>query len=302
MDNFFKNSIALALIGFLFFLVLVLLKGIYDGIWDKDDMGPHGLLSSSFEILENVLFVFLAVLVVIYYGFKYVLQFLLGCSIGCKLGELISYDIGRGIGCAIRSIFKGIGYGAKYIKKKRMERAIDKDLKEMHRQSSISSSSAVPICDDITNRNISFLLDGSNIIHWEEDTRGISLDILCSITDYLKSKGKNYFVLFDATAPHRLKENNKEDFDRFNMLLKSDPCFRVIPAGTRADEYLLEEARRDPQAVILTNDRYLDHYDKYPDVLDEGRQCVQHGMIMRNGDICFLDINLSIPITRSHPI
>ena len=152
---------------------------------------------------------------------------------------------------------------------------------------------------DKENQKTTYLLDGSNILHWEEETRGLSLDILCSITDYLKSKRKEFFVLFDATAPYRLKKYNKADLERLNILLKTDPShFRIIPGGTRADEYLLEEARRDPHAIILTNDRYRDHFEKYPDVLSSERRCVQHGMIMKNGDICFLDINLSIPIAR----
>ena len=165
------------------------------------------------------------------------------------------------------------------------------------------SDDPITCYDDTEIQNATYLLDGSNILHWEEETRGISLDILCSITDYLKQNRKDFFVLFDATAPYRLKENNNADLNRLNALLKTDPShFRIIPGGTRADEYLLEEARRDPNAIILTNDRYRDHFEDYPDVLSAERRCVQHGMIMKNGDICFLGINLSIPIRRDESV
>ena len=145
-----------------------------------------------------------------------------------------------------------------------------------------------------------YLLDGSNILHWEKETRGVSLDALCSITDYLKSKRENYYVLFDASAPHVLREKNGSELERFNSLLKNDPShFKMIPAGTRADEYLLEEARRDPKAVILTNDLYRDHVKLYPDVLNDRERRIQQGMIMRGDkDILFRGINLSIPIKR----
>ena len=146
-----------------------------------------------------------------------------------------------------------------------------------------------------------YLLDGSNIIHWEKETHGVSLDVLCSIIDYLKSAGEDYYVLFDASAPHVLRENNRVELERFKSLLSNDPFrVRMIPAGTRADEDLLEEARRDPKAVILTNDQYRDHVKMYPDVLNDRERRIQHGMIMKGDkDILFRGINLSIPIKRS---
>ena len=295
---FIENSIIVALIGLFVMLALVFLKGIYDGIMDEIEF--HVEDSKGFEALEITLIIISGAVIIKHYGLKYIIQYLLGGGAGEKLGEAFVYDIGRGLGIAIRFSFKGPGYITKYLIRLKQKRALAKEYKKSQKTYSNVSSSSTQSCDNSTNKKLLYLLDGSNILHWEQDTRGISLDILCSICDFLKSHGEDSFVLFDASAPHVLRENNRPDLERFNSLIKNDSDhFRVIPAGTRADEYLLEEARREPKAVILTNDRYLDHYDKYCDVLDEGRECVQHGMIMRNGDICFLDIDLSIPVIRT---
>ena len=142
-------------------------------------------------------------------------------------------------------------------------------------------------------------MDGSNLLRQEEETHGISLDVICSITDYLKDHGCNYYVLFDANARHVVNENNKADLKRFDSLLKKDPShFRLVPGGIIADDYLLEEARRNPSAVILTNDRYRDHFDEYPDVLNDSERRLQPMQFMMDGSIWFKRIDLSIPIKR----
>lgn len=152
---------------------------------------------------------------------------------------------------------------------------------------------------DVTILNPTYLLDGSNILCLEKDTRGMSLDVLCSITDYLKEQGANYHVYFDATAPHRLRENNKADLGRFDLLIKNDPRhIEIIPARTRADSYLLEEAHRNPMAIILTNDKYEDYFERYPDVLNDWKRRIQPMKIMLDGSIWFERINLSIPLKR----
>lgn len=150
-----------------------------------------------------------------------------------------------------------------------------------------------------SNDNLIYLLDGSNLLRQEEETHGISLDVICSITDYLKDHGSNYYVLFDANARHVVNENNKADLKRFDLLLKKEPShFRLVPGGKPADGYLLEEARRNPNAVILTNDRYRDHFDEYPDVLNDSERCLQPMQFMMDGSIWFSGIDLSIPMKR----
>ena len=44
----------------------------------------------------------------------------------------------------------------------------------------------------------------------------------------------------------------------------------VVPKGTQADSFLLETAR-DLKAPIVTNDRFRDWVDRYPDVAQQGR-------------------------------
>ena len=56
-----------------------------------------------------------------------------------------------------------------------------------------------------------YLLDGSNILHWDEYRTGISLKHLLAITDHLKKAGQPFQVFFDATAPHILKKKAPQE-------------------------------------------------------------------------------------------
>ena len=112
--------------------------------------------------------------------------------------------------------------------------------------------------------------------------------------DYLKKNNKAFQVYFDATAPHKLK---KEDVKLYEQLLKKEPeHFRQIPAGTRADDFLLMLATDNKKALILTQDRFRDHVDKFPWLKTQKR--VFPGMVM-NKMIYFPDISLKIPVQQT---
>jgi uncharacterized membrane protein len=150
-----------------------------------------------------------------------------------------------------------------------------------------------------SNDNLIYLLDGSNLLRREQDARGISLDVICSIIDYLKDHGLNYYVFFDANARHVLEENNKAELKRFDSLLKKDSShFQLVPGGKPADDSLLHEAHENPNAIILTNDRYRDYSQKYPDVLSDSERRIQPMQFQIDGSIWFSGINLSIPMKR----
>lgn len=137
-----------------------------------------------------------------------------------------------------------------------------------------------------------YLLDGSNILHWDEFRTGITLKHLLAITEDLKRENQTFQVFFDATAPHILKKNSPKEANQYESLLKGDPeHFCQVPAGTRADDFLLLQADANKHALILTQDRFRDHMDKYPWLKTEKR--VIPGMVM-NHVIFFPEISLQI--------
>ena len=142
-----------------------------------------------------------------------------------------------------------------------------------------------------------YLLDGSNILHWDEYRTGVSLKYLLAITDHLKKENQTFQVLFDATAPHILRKKAPQESDLYESLLKDDPGhFCQVPAGTRADDFLLLQADANRNALILTQDLFRDHVDKYPWLKTEKR--VIPGMVM-NDVIFFPEISLLISTSSS---
>ena len=140
-----------------------------------------------------------------------------------------------------------------------------------------------------------YLLDGSNILHWDEYRTGISLKHLLAITDHLKTEGQPFQVFFDATAPHILKKHAPQEVEIYENLLKDDPNhFCQVPAGTRADDFLLLQADANKNALILTQDLFRDHVDKYPWLRTERR--IIPGMVM-NSVIFFPEISLQISLS-----
>ena len=140
-----------------------------------------------------------------------------------------------------------------------------------------------------------FLLDGSNILHWDEYRSGITLKHVLAITEHLKSIGEKFQVYFDATAPHIIKKNAPAESALYEKLLKEDPeHFIQVPAGTRADDFLLLQADMNRDALILTQDLFRDHVSKHPWLRTERR--VIPGMVMNNL-IFFPEISLQISIS-----
>ena len=139
-----------------------------------------------------------------------------------------------------------------------------------------------------------YLLDGSNILHWGASRTGISLKHLLVITDHLKKANQAFQVFFDASAPHILKKHAPQEVSLYEKLLKDDPNhFCQVPAGTRADDFLLLQADANKDALILTQDLFRDHVEKYPWLKTERR--VIPGMVMNNL-IFFPEISLQISI------
>ena len=142
-----------------------------------------------------------------------------------------------------------------------------------------------------------FLLDGTNILYWNQ-RNGVSIDCVRAITEYLKSQGEDFLVIFDATTPHILKKKNSAEHAEYESWLQNDPeHFNQVPAGICADVFLLEEAKANPEAIILTQDLYRDHKGDYPELLNQ-RERIATGMFL-NGKIMFPKLKYCIPLNRS---
>lgn len=118
------------------------------------------------------------------------------------------------------------------------------------------------------------VVDGSNVMHWAGDPP--SLRPVIRVLDDLEARGFTPGVIFDANAGYKPfdRYHGTESFaDRLN--LPSDRVF-VVPKGTQADLYILESARQ-LGARVVTNDRYRDWQEQFPEV---GR----HDFLIRGGE------------------
>lgn len=111
------------------------------------------------------------------------------------------------------------------------------------------------------------IIDGSNALYWKDNTP--RLETLIELLTLLRSKGFKPGVIFDASAGHTLFNRYVDDAPFAEMLgLAREDCF-VVPKGTIADEYILNAARK-LDARIVTNDRYRDWADRFPEIRKPG--------------------------------
>ncbi|MBY0350058.1 hypothetical protein [Tabrizicola sp.] len=119
---------------------------------------------------------------------------------------------------------------------------------------------AAPLAGDARQ---TVLVDGSNVIHWLDNTP--QLAPLLQVVQDLSRRGLRPGVVFDANVGYKLTGKFMAERDLSRMLSLPRDQILVVPKGTQADPFLLETAR-DLNARIVTNDRYRDWSDLYPDV------------------------------------
>lgn len=107
------------------------------------------------------------------------------------------------------------------------------------------------------------LIDGSNVIYWLDNTP--QLAPLVQVVHDLSRRGLKPGVVFDANVGYKLTGKFMGERDLSRMLSLPKDQILVVPKGHQADPFLLETAR-DLKARIVTNDRYRDWVDRYPDV------------------------------------
>lgn len=107
------------------------------------------------------------------------------------------------------------------------------------------------------------LIDGSNVMYWMDNTP--QLAPLKQVVHDLSRRGMKPGVVFDANVGYKLTGQFMGERDLSRMLSLPRDQILVVPKGKQADPFLLETAR-DLKARIVTNDRYRDWADRYPDV------------------------------------
>lgn len=131
------------------------------------------------------------------------------------------------------------------------------------------------------------LVDGSNVMHWKDNTPKI--ETLREVVYALSDHGFKVGVMFDANAGYKLFDRYHHDSQFAGLLGMKTDHVMVVPKGTPADPYLLNAAR-DMGARIVTDDRFRDWAETYPEVQEPGH-LIRGGY--RNGKL-WLDLQQSV--------
>lgn len=107
------------------------------------------------------------------------------------------------------------------------------------------------------------IVDGSNVIHWNGGAP--SLEPLRAVIRDIEARGMTPGVIFDANAGYKINDRYLDDGAFASLLGLPDANVLVVPKGTPADRYILEAAR-SMGARIVTNDRFRDWEDSFPEV------------------------------------
>ncbi len=108
----------------------------------------------------------------------------------------------------------------------------------------------------------SFILDGSNIAYSNPISNKPSIRNVLNCKKKLINLGvpeKNILILFGSGIRHKISEGELMLFEK----LINEPTISQAPAGRDDDWFIIDFARKN-NSYIITNDRYLDYREKYP--------------------------------------
>jgi hypothetical protein len=112
------------------------------------------------------------------------------------------------------------------------------------------------------------VIDGSNVLYWKDNSPQITT--LQMVVNRLKEQGFAPGVVFDANAGYLLTGRYQHDGGLARMLNLPEDQVLVVAKGTPADPTILHIAR-SLRAPVLSNDRYRDWLETYPEARDPGR-------------------------------
>jgi hypothetical protein len=111
------------------------------------------------------------------------------------------------------------------------------------------------------------LVDGSNVMHWEDNTPQI--EPVRRVVTALKERGLDPGVVFDANAGWKLAGRYMGERELCQLLDLPQDQVLVVPKGSPADPWLLTTAR-EFGARIVTNDHFRDWAADHPDISRPG--------------------------------
>jgi hypothetical protein len=104
------------------------------------------------------------------------------------------------------------------------------------------------------------LVDGSNVAHSSEGEKARLRNIEL-VVEKLQEEGLEPIVVADAALRHQIDQVQEYE-ERIDA-----GAIRQAPAGTDADYFILSFAR-ELDAAIVSNDRFRDRLDAFPDAKD----------------------------------
>lgn len=107
------------------------------------------------------------------------------------------------------------------------------------------------------------IVDGSNVMHWQDGTA--RLGPLREVIAILQERDFIPGVVFDANAGYKLSDRYMDADALGHLLGLQQDQVMVVPKGEQADATILIAAR-DHGVRIVTNDRFRDWADSFPDV------------------------------------
>lgn len=111
------------------------------------------------------------------------------------------------------------------------------------------------------------LLDGSNVMYWRDGEPRVNT--LRDVIQHLTRLDHSVAVVFDANAGYLVAGQYLHDQAFARLLGLPVSRVMVVPKGTPADPFLLDAAA-DLGARIVTNDRYRDWIESYPELRRPG--------------------------------
>ncbi len=111
------------------------------------------------------------------------------------------------------------------------------------------------------------IVDGSNVMYWKDGEP--RLDSVTEVLVALKAMGFSTGVMFDANVGYLLTGKHKNDVAMSRLLGLPKNHVLVAPKGTPADPMILQAAR-DLGARIVTNDRFREWTDSFPEIITPG--------------------------------
>jgi hypothetical protein len=113
------------------------------------------------------------------------------------------------------------------------------------------------------------VIDGMNLACGQEPGRNPKLGRILAVVEEVQRAEIPFVVYFDASMGPNLKSSDeKKAYER--LLERGSDCFKKVPSGERADNFILDRVERTGWLAI-SNDRFRDHASQYSWIEDNAQ-------------------------------